>query len=63
MSSAFVELLQKSNLDYLLTRKPFKVGSRSDDILFVSLINTKAKQLQVERTNHSSKYKPRFSFS
>lgn len=63
MSSAFVELLQKSNLDYLLTRKPFKVGSRSDDILFVSLINTKAKQLQVKRTNHSSKHKSEFFFS
>ena len=47
MSSAFVELLQKSNLDYLITRKSFKIGSHSDDILFVSLINTKVKQLQV----------------
>ena len=47
MSSAFVELLRKSNLDYIVTRKPFKVGSRSDDIMFASLIDVKTKKLQV----------------
>ena len=47
MSSAFVELLRKSNLDYLVVRKPFKVGSRSDDIVFGSLIDVKTKKLQV----------------
>lgn len=47
MSSAFVELLRKSNLDYLVARKPFKVGSRSDDIVFGSLVDVKTKKLQV----------------
>jgi hypothetical protein len=49
MSSAFVELLRKSNLDYILTRKPFKVGSRSDDIIFASFIDMKTKKLQVKK--------------
>jgi hypothetical protein len=47
MSSAFVELLRKSNLDLVAVRKPFKIGSRSDDIVFASLIDTKIKKLQV----------------
>ncbi|CAF2315823.1 unnamed protein product [Rotaria sp. Silwood2] len=47
MSSAFVELLRKSNLDYVVTRKSFKIGSRSDDIIFVSLINKNTKTLQL----------------
>jgi len=45
--SAFVELLRKSNLDYVVTRKPFKVGSRSDDIIFASFIDMKTKKLQL----------------
>jgi hypothetical protein len=45
--SAFVELLRKSNLDYAVSRKPFKVGSRSDDIVFASFIDMKTKRLQV----------------
>ena len=49
MSSAFAELLRKSNLDYIVTRKPFKVGSRSDDIIFASFINIKTKKLQVKK--------------
>jgi hypothetical protein len=51
MSSAFVELLHKSNLDYIVTRKPLKVGSRSDDILFASFIDMKTKKLQVKKRN------------
>ncbi|CAF0881936.1 unnamed protein product [Rotaria sordida] len=47
MSSAFVELLRKSNLDYIVTRKSLKVGSHSDDIIFASLIDTKTKTLQL----------------
>jgi hypothetical protein len=46
--SAFVELLRKCNLDYIVTRKPFKVGSRSDDIIFASFIDVKIKRLQVK---------------
>jgi len=46
--SAFVELLRKSNLDYIVSRKPFKVGSRSDDIIFASFIDMKTKKLQVK---------------
>ncbi|UJR23369.1 hypothetical protein I4U23_026378 [Adineta vaga] len=45
--SAFVELLRKSNLDYSVCRKPFKVGSRSDDIIFASFIDIKTKKLQL----------------
>ncbi|CAF1343264.1 unnamed protein product [Adineta steineri] len=45
--SAFVELLRKSNLDYIVSRKPFKVGSRSDDMIFASFIDMKIKKLQV----------------
>jgi hypothetical protein len=48
MTSAFVELLRQSNLDYIITRKPFKVGSRSDDIIFASFIDMKTKKLQVK---------------
>jgi hypothetical protein len=48
MSSAFVELLQKSNLDYLVVQKPFKVGSHNDDIIFASFIDMKTKTLQVK---------------
>lgn len=48
MSSAFVELLQKSNLDYIITQKPFKIGSQNENILFASFINTKTKKLQVK---------------
>jgi len=48
MSSAFVELLRKSNLDYIVIRKPFKVGSRNDDIIFASFIDMKTKKLQVK---------------
>ena len=47
MSSAFVELLRKSNLDYIVTRKSLKVGSHSDDIIFASFIDMKIKKLQV----------------
>ncbi|CAF0807080.1 unnamed protein product [Rotaria sp. Silwood1] len=47
MSSAFVELLHKSNLDCIVTKKPFKVGSHSDDIIFASLIDAKTKTLQL----------------
>ena len=36
--SAFVELLRKSNLDYAAARKPFKIGSRSDDIFCFVLL-------------------------
>ncbi len=46
--SAFVELLRKSNLDYIVSRKPFKVGSRSDDMIFASFIDMKTKKLQVK---------------
>jgi hypothetical protein len=46
--SAFVELLRKSNLDYIVARKPFKIGSRSDDIIFASFIDMKIKKLQVK---------------
>lgn len=45
--SAFVELLRKSNLDYAVARKPFRVGSRSDDIIFVSFVDMRIKKLQV----------------
>ena len=45
--SAFVELLRKSNLDYAVARKPFKVGSRSDDIVFASFVDMRIKKLQV----------------
>jgi hypothetical protein len=48
MTSAFVELLRQSNLDYIIARKPFKVGSRSDDIIFASFIDMKTKKLQVK---------------
>jgi hypothetical protein len=48
--SAFVELLKASNLDRLVTRQTLKVGIHSDDILFSTLINTKTKELQVNRT-------------
>jgi hypothetical protein len=48
--SAFVELLRKSNLDYIVARKPFKIGSRSDDIIFASFIDMKIKKLQVKLT-------------
>ena len=48
MSSAFVELLQKSNLDYIITRKSLKTGSTNEDLIFTSLINTKTKKLQVK---------------
>ena len=53
MSSAFVELLRKSNLDYLFTRKALKVGSRSDDLIVASLIDIKTKKLQVNRIDTS----------
>lgn len=46
--SAFVELLRKSNLDYIVARKPFKIGSRSDDIMFASFIDMRVKKLQVK---------------
>ncbi|CAF4548235.1 unnamed protein product [Rotaria sp. Silwood1] len=45
--SAFVELLRKSNLDYIVARKPFKIGSRSDDVIFASFIDMKTKKLQL----------------
>lgn len=48
MSSAFVELLQKSNLDYTIVQKPLKIGSQNENILFASFINTKTKNLQVK---------------
>lgn len=47
MSSAFVELLRKANLDFIVTQKPLKLGSHTDDILFASLIDPKSKTLQV----------------
>jgi hypothetical protein len=50
--SAFVELLRKSNLDYVVVRKPFKVGSRSDDIVFASFVDMKTKKLQVKLKLH-----------
>jgi hypothetical protein len=50
MSSAFVELLQKSNLNYIVTRKLFKIGSRNDEFLIASFINMKSKKLQVKKT-------------
>jgi hypothetical protein len=46
--SAFVELLRKSNLDYIVIRKPLKEGSRSDDAIVASLVDAKHKKLQVE---------------
>lgn len=46
--SAFVELLRKSNLDYVIARKPFKIGSRSDDVIFASFVDMKTKKLQVK---------------
>jgi hypothetical protein len=49
MSSAFVELLQKSNLNYIITRKTLKIGSQSDEILVASFIDTKSKRLQVKK--------------
>jgi len=49
MSSAFVELLCKSNLDYIVIRKTFKIGSRNDDIIFASFIDMKTKRLQVKK--------------
>jgi hypothetical protein len=55
MSSAFVELLRKSNLDYIVTRKPFKLGSRSDDIIFASFIDTKTKKLQVNNKQNKNR--------
>ncbi|CAF3392895.1 unnamed protein product [Rotaria socialis] len=45
--SAFLELLRKSNLDYVIARKPFKIGSRSDDVIFASFIDLKIKRLQL----------------
>ncbi|CAF0733644.1 unnamed protein product [Adineta steineri] len=47
MSTAFVELLRKSNLDYIVKRKPFKIGSQNADIIFASFINMKTKTLQL----------------
>ncbi len=49
MSSAFVELLQKSNLNYIVTRKLLKIGSRNDEILIASFIDMKSKKLQVKK--------------
>ena len=46
--SAFVELLRKSNLDYVVSRKPFKIGSRNDDVIFAAFIDMKTKKLQVK---------------
>jgi len=48
MSSSFVELLRKSNLDFLMTRKPLKIGSHNEDIILASFINFKTKTLQVK---------------
>ena len=53
--SAFVELLRKSNLDFVVTRKPLKDGARSDDAIVASLIDTKQKRLQVESESHSQR--------
>jgi hypothetical protein len=61
--SAFVELLRKSNLDYIVARKPFKVGSRNDDIIFASFIDTKIKKLQVKVNLRSFKKNEHFRFS
>ncbi|CAF3279934.1 unnamed protein product [Rotaria socialis] len=47
MSSAFVELLQKSNLDYIITRKTFKIASHNDDIIFASFVDMKTNTLQL----------------
>ena len=49
MSSAFVELLQKSNLDYIITRKSFKAASRNDDIIFASFVDMKTNTLEVKQ--------------
>ena len=49
MSSAFVELLQKSNLNYAIARKTLKIGSQSDEVLVASFIDTKSKRLQVKK--------------
>jgi hypothetical protein len=55
MSSAFVELLQKSNLNYIITRKTLKVGSHNDEILVASFIDIKSKRLQViKKKQHES---------
>ncbi|CAF1226192.1 unnamed protein product, partial [Rotaria magnacalcarata] len=35
------------NLDYVVARKPFKIGSRSDDVIFASFIDLKIKKLQL----------------
>ena len=53
--SASVELLRKSNLDYVVTRKPLKDGSRSDDAIVASLIDAKQKRLQVESDSLSAR--------
>ncbi|CAF0797727.1 unnamed protein product [Adineta ricciae] len=45
--SAFVELLRKCNLDYSVSRKPFKIGSRNDDIILASFIDMTIKKLQL----------------
>lgn len=50
MSSAFVELLQKSNLDCLVTRKTIKFTSQNEDLLFASLINFNTQKLQVKQS-------------
>lgn len=47
MSSAFVELLHKSNFDYIISKKSFKAVSQTENVIFVSLIDSKTKTLQV----------------
>lgn len=51
MSTAFIELLRKSNLDYVISRKPFKIGSRSDDMIIACFVDIKTKKLQVNKNN------------
>lgn len=59
--SAFVELLRKSNLDYIVTRKPLKEGSRSDDAMVASLVDVKQKKLQVKGASLSPSNKSDYS--
>jgi hypothetical protein len=63
MSSAFIELLHKSNLDYIVLRKPFKIGSHNDDIIFASFIDMKTKKLQVKKKSQENLFVKNKKFS
>ncbi|UJR25529.1 hypothetical protein I4U23_006875 [Adineta vaga] len=47
MSSAFTELLRKSNLDFIVTQKISKLGSRTDEIIIATFIDMNIKKLQL----------------